>query len=151
MLKGARGARRRWDCSNARVSWEAAFAGKEPHGYMRNRRLIGIARPRGRRGGRGRRDDRWGEGIGRSAGGRGIIDARVGRELRGGGCHFSRRVSLVATVVWWSKQRFSNCDLSLPTQRKRGGIVAPSAACTASGGACDHRRVMFSARVRSPV
>ena len=56
---------------------------------MRNRRLIGIARPRGQRGGRGRRDDRWGGGIGRSAGGRGIIDARVGRELRGGGCHFS--------------------------------------------------------------
>ena len=55
---------------------------------MRNRRLIGIARPRGPRGGRGRRDDRWGGGIGRSAGGRGIIDARVCRELRGGGCHF---------------------------------------------------------------
>ena len=59
---------------------------------MRNRRLIGIARPRGQRGGRGRRDDRWGGGIGRSAGGRGIIDARVGRELRGGGCHFSSSV-----------------------------------------------------------
>jgi len=48
---------------------------------MKNRRLIGVARPRGQRGGRGRRDDRWGGGIGRSAGGRGIIDARVGREL----------------------------------------------------------------------
>ena len=49
---------------------------------MKSRRLIGIARPRGQRGGRGRRDDRWGGGIGRSAGGRGIIDARVDLELR---------------------------------------------------------------------
>ena len=56
---------------------------------MKNRRLIGITRPRGQRGGRGRRDGRWEEGIDRSAGGRGIIEARVGRELRGGGCHFS--------------------------------------------------------------
>ncbi len=56
---------------------------------MKNRRLIGIARPRGKRGGQGRRDGRWGEGIGRSAGRRGIIEARVGRELRGGGCHFA--------------------------------------------------------------
>ena len=54
---------------------------------MKNRRLIGITRPRGQRGGRGRRDGRWEEGIDRSAGGRGIIEARVGRELRGGGCH----------------------------------------------------------------
>ena len=91
MLKGARGARRRWDRSNARVSWEAAFAGKGAPRLYENRRLIGIARPRGQRGGRGRRDDRWGGGIDRSAGGRGIIDARIGRELRGGGCHFSSR------------------------------------------------------------
>jgi len=66
---------------------------------MKNRRLIGITRPRGQRGGRGRRDGRWEEGIDRSAGGRGIIEARVGRELRGGGCHFSSFFCLTCVEI----------------------------------------------------